>query len=117
MPLSHQCSFQLCSAEEPTPADTTNDQGLPQPSQPPATDDTAAPREDNEADTHTDTQAVGAAGEQGEQPQGAESNRDEGATAEPQSPRVTWQSLESQWRRFNYDIMPKACDIQVLIMT
>lgn len=54
--------------------------------------------------------------EQGEQPQGVESTGGDGATAEPQRSRVTWQSLESQWRRFNYDIMPKACNPHVLIM-
>ena len=47
--------------------------------------------------------------EQGEQLQEAGSAGDEGAAVEPQSSRVTWQSLESQWRRFNYDIMPKVC--------
>ena len=58
-----------------------------------------------------DTQGGGATGEQGEQLQGAGSaGDDDAAGVEPQSSRVTWQSLESQWRRFNYDIMPKVCD-------
>lgn len=91
---------------------TTNDQGPPQASpdstQPPAADDSVAPHGDSEVDVQADTQGGGATGEQGEQLQGAGSaGDDDAAGVEPQSSRVTWQSLESQWRRFNYDIMPK----------
>ena len=35
------------------------------------------------------------------------------ASVEPQRRRVTWQSLESQRRRFNYDVIPKACSSNV----
>lgn len=36
------------------------------------------------------------------------------ASVEPRRQRLTWQSLESQRRRFNYDVIPKACDSHVV---
>ena len=86
------------------PAD---DQG-PLPSSSTTEETTQPPAQDNSGTS------AGAEGEPVMEPEEPESEQGGGqggvaASVEPQRQRVTWQSLESQRRRFNYDVIPKAC--------
>ena len=41
-------------------------------------------------------------------------NVDEAPPTTQQSSKVTWQSLEPEWRRFNFDLIPKARENSII---
>ena len=106
----------VCSPEEdppqPPPQPPADDQG-PSPSFLTTEETTQPPAQDNsETSAGADTEPV-------MEPEEPESEQGGGrggvaASVEPQRQRVTWQSLESQRRRFNYDVIPKACSSHVV---
>ena len=111
------CELRLnvCSPEEdppqPPPPQPADDQGPP----PTSEETTQPPTQDNSGTGEgADAEPV----MEPEEPEEAESEQGGrgGGTAsvEPRRQRLTWQSLESQRRRFNYDVIPKACDSHVV---
>ena len=96
---------------QPPPPQPADDQGPP-PSFPTSEETTQPPTQDNSGtsagvDAEPVTESEELESEQGGQGGGT-------ASVEPRRQRLTWQSLESQRRRFNYDVIPKACDSHVV---
>ena len=97
----------------PPPPQPADDQGPP-PSFPTSEETTQPPTQDNSGTSAgVDAEPV----TESEEPESEQGGQGGGmASVEPRRQRLTWQSLESQRRRFNYDVIPKACDSHVMVM-